>query len=70
MKIDISGTETERNDGSIVCIGYGADSDGNVTGCFALPDGSEWDAPDATDSVEYVDSMDKLPAVNSQYLGE
>lgn len=66
----IDGPTTTRADGSTVCIGYGTDSDGNVTGRFALRKGSDWDAPDATDSLEIVDSMADLPTVHSDYLQE
>jgi len=64
----IDGPTTTRQDGSTVCIGYGFDSSGSVTGKFALPKGHDWDAPDDTVSLEYVASMDDLPAVDSQYL--
>jgi hypothetical protein len=63
----IYGEETTRDDGSKVCIGYGLDSDGNVTGRFALPQGHHWDAPSNTESLEFVDSMDALPEVHSDY---
>ena len=63
----IDGPTTTRDDGSTVCIGYGIDSDGNVTGCFALPSGHDWDAPDGTESVEFVGSMNDLPQVHSDY---
>ena len=63
----IDGPTTIRNDGSTVCIGYGIDSNGNVTGRFALPKGHDWDAPDATESVDFVGSMADLPAVHSDY---
>jgi hypothetical protein len=63
----INGPITTRNDGSKVCIGYGIDSDGRVTGRFALPDGTDWDAPDATETLEFVDSMDDLPPVHGDY---
>ena len=64
----VDGPTTLRDDGSTVVIGYGLDSDNNVTGRFAVPKGRNWDAPDATESVEFVDSMDKLPAVDPKYL--
>lgn len=63
----VDGPTTERADGSIVCIGYGTDSNDNVTGRFALPKGHDWDAPDGTQSVEFVGSMDALPEVHSDY---
>lgn len=66
----IDGPTTTRDDGSTVVIGYGTDSDGNVTGRFAFPDGHDWDAPSATDSVDYVDSIDALPDIHPDYLGE
>jgi len=62
----INGPTTTRDDGSTVCIGYGV-ADGNVTGRFAVPSGHDWDAPDATESVEFVESMDDLPPVHSDY---
>ena len=63
----IDGPTTTRDDGSTVCIGYGKDSDGNVTARFALPSGHDWDAPNATDSIEFVESMDALPDVDNDY---
>jgi len=64
------GPTTTRDDGSTVCIGYGEDADSKVTGRFALPKGEDWDAPDATESVEFVDGMDALPDVHSDYKTE
>ena len=64
---DINGPEIERADGTVRCIGYGIDTEGRVTGRFALPKGSEWDGPDGTDSVEFVESMDDLPRVDDHY---
>ena len=66
----VDGQPTTRPDGSTVCIGYGIDGDGRVTGLFALPEGHEWDAPAGTDSVEYVQSMDDLPSVDDEYREE
>ena len=63
----IDGPTTTRDDGSTVCIGYGVDNDSHVTGRFALPKGHKWDAPDPTESVEFVDSMSDLPPVHSDY---
>lgn len=63
----IDGPTTTRDDGSSVCIGYGIDSNDSVTGRFAVPQGHEWDAPDATESVEFVNSMDALPDIDSDY---
>jgi len=63
----IDGPTTTRDDGSTVCIGYGVDSNDNVTGRFAVPQGHDWDAPDGTESVEFVDSMDGLPTVHRDY---
>ena len=65
----INGPTTTRDDGSTVCIGYGIDSDGQVTGRFALPKGTEWDAPATTETIKYVNSIDNLPTVNSDYRG-
>ena len=65
--INIDGPEVERVDGTVRCIGYGIDSDGRVTGRFALPNGHQWIAPDATESVEYVESMDDLPTKDDHY---
>jgi len=64
----IDGPTTNRDDGSTVCIGYGLDSDGNVTGRFAVPDGYDWSSPAPTESVEYVDSMAALPDIHPDYL--
>ena len=66
-KITIDGPEVERVDGTVRCIGYGEDSDGRVTGRFALPNGHEWDAPESTEAVEYVESMDDLPPKDDHY---
>ena len=66
-KITINGPEVERSDGTIRCIGYGTDSQGRVTGRFALPNEWEWSAPDETENIEYVDSMDELPPKNDRY---
>jgi len=66
----IDGPTTTRDDGSTVCIGYGVDGNDNVTRLFALPKGSDWQAPEATESVEFVESMEQLPSVDSQYLDE
>lgn len=66
-QVSINGPEIEREDGTVRCIGYGVDSEGRVTGRFALPDGSIWAAPDPTESVEYVDSMADLPSVSDDY---
>jgi len=66
----INGKTTTLDDGSTVCIGFGKDSDGNVTGRFAVPEGHDWDCPNATDSIETVESLDGLPAVNNLYLQE
>jgi len=63
----IDGQTTTRDDGSTVCIGYGEDVDGNVTGRFAVPKGHDWDAPDATETLKFVSSMDALPVVHSEY---
>ena len=63
----IDGPQVERADGTVRCIGYGIDSEGRVTGRFALPSGYHWDAPDGTESVEYVEDMDELPVVNDHY---
>jgi len=67
-EISIDGPEVERADGSVRCIGYALDSNGNVTGRFALPQGHDWDAPTATDSVEFVESMDALPDIHPDHL--
>ena len=67
-EIRINGPEIERDDGTVRCIGYGIDSDERVTGRFALPDGHDWDAPNGTESVEFVDSMDALPDIHPHYL--
>ena len=66
----IDGPTTTRDDGSTVVIGYGVDSDDKVTGRFAVPSGHEWDAPDATESVEFVETIDNLPRVDSDYKTE
>ena len=66
-EITIDGPEVERVDNTVRCIGYGIDSQGRVTGRFALPLGHEWDAPDETESVEYVDVMGELPSVDDYY---
>jgi hypothetical protein len=63
MTITIDGLEVERADGTIRCVGYGIDGEGRVTGRFALPNGHKWDAPEPTETVEYVDSMENLPPV-------
>ena len=63
----IDGPEIERPDGTVRCIGYGLDSDGRVTGRFALPSGYDWDAPEGTDAVEYVGGMDDLPPKDDYY---
>ena len=63
----IDGPEIERPDGSVRCVGYGIDGEGRVTGRFALPNGHDWDAPDGTESVEFVDSMSALPEIHSDY---
>ena len=63
----IDGPEIERADGTNRCIGYGVDEEKRVTGRFALPKESEWDAPDGTESVEYVEYMDDLPPVDDHY---
>ena len=63
----IDGSTSKRSDGSVVCIGYGLDKDGIVVDRFAVPQGYDWDAPDAAESVEFVDSMTDLPAVHSDY---
>ena len=63
----IDGPTTTRDEGSTVCIGYGIDSKGHVTGRFAVPQDYDWDAPDATESIKFVDSMDGLPEVHSDY---
>ena len=63
----IDGPEVERTDGTVRCIGYGIDDNGRVTARFALPIGFEWDAPDGTESVEFVNSMDDLPPVDGHY---
>ena len=68
--IKINGPEVERADGTIRCIGYGVDSEDRVTGRFALPKDHEWDAPDGTESLEYVEDMDELPAVDPTYKSE
>ena len=65
-EITIDGPEVERADGTVRCIGYGIDDEGRVTGRFALPTGHEWDAPDATESVEFVESMANLPDVDAE----
>ena len=69
-EIKINGFEIERADGTVRCIGYGTDNEERVTGRFALPDGYRWDAPDATESVEYVESIDALPPVDDHYRDE
>jgi hypothetical protein len=66
----VDGPTTTRDDGSTVCIGYGEDVNGRVTGRFALPQGHDWDAPDATESMTYVGSMAELPDVDDEYLVE
>ena len=68
--ITIDGPEVERADGTVRCIGYGLDADAKVTGRFALPEGYEWDAPDQTERVEYVESMDDLPPLDDHYRDE
>ena len=65
--ITIEGPEVERADGTVRCIGFGVDTDGRVTGRFALPKGHDWDAPAGTESVEFVESMDDLPDIHSDY---
>ena len=67
MTIQIDGPEVERDDETVRCIGYGTDSEDRVTGRFALPQGHEWDAPEGTENVKYVDSMGGLPPVDGQY---
>jgi len=67
MKIEVNGPEIKRDDGTVRCIGYGEDSEGRVTGRFALPQGHEWDAPDATQQLQYVDAMDQLPSIDGSY---
>ena len=66
----IDGPEVERADGTVRCIGYGIDSESRVTGRFALPNGHEWDVPESTESVEYVESMDELPPKDDHYRNE
>lgn len=66
----IEGPTTTRDDGSTVCIGIGVDSEGRVTGRFAIPQGADWDAPSATESIEFVDSMTALPAVDPSHLDQ
>jgi len=66
----IDGPTTMRDDGSTVCIGFGTDNDGNVTGRFAVPQGFDWKAPTGTESVEFVDSMDALPDIHTDYKPE
>ena len=66
-QMTIDGPEVERADGTIRCIGYGIDSEGRVTGRFALPNGYEWAAPDGTEGLEYTDSMDELPPKDDYY---
>ena len=63
----IDGPTTTRDDGSEVCVGYGIDSNGNVTGRFAVPKGHDWDAADSTESLDFVESMDALPDVHIDY---
>ena len=63
----VDGPEIKREDGTKRCIGYGVDSDGKVTGRFALPSGHEWEVPDGTEFVEYAESMDDLPDVYDDY---
>ena len=65
--ITIAGPEVTRDDGSVRCIGYGLDSEGRVTGRFALPIEHEWQAPEETESVEYVGSMGDLPSKDDHY---
>ena len=65
--ITVDGPDIERDDGTIRCIGYGIDSMGRVTGRFALPSGHDWNAPDATQSVEFVESMDGIPPIDDAY---
>ena len=67
MTITIDGHEVTRDDGTVRCIGYGEDKDEKVTGRFALPKGDEWDAPEATEGVHYVDTLDDLPPINDEY---
>ena len=66
-KIEINGPEIERADGTVRRIGYGIDGEGRVNCRFALPQGHEWDAPDATESVECVHSIDELPPKDDYY---
>ena len=63
----VDGPEIERPDGSLRCVGYGIDAEDRVTGRFALPSGRKWDAPDGTDRVEFVESIDALPPVDNRY---
>lgn len=56
----IKGEPVERPDGTERVVGYGVDTDGRVTGRFALPDGAEWDAPEDTESIKTLDSWDAL----------
>lgn len=65
--ITIDGPAVERADDSVRCVGYGVDKDGQVTGRFALPQGHEWECPDATVAVEFVESMDELPPIDDRY---
>ncbi|MDB9302594.1 hypothetical protein PN417_16915 [Halorubrum ezzemoulense] len=57
----------QQADGTERCIGYGTDSEGNVTERFALTNGHTWEAPDATEAAEYVESMDELPPLGGDY---
>jgi len=63
----VDGPTNTLKDGSVVCIGYGVDSDNRVTGRFALPKGHDWESPDATESIKYVDNLDALPNVHNNY---
>ena len=63
----IDGPTVERSDGSVRILGYGVDSDGKVTCRFAVPTGYDWDPPDGTKTVKFVDSMDALPDVHTDY---
>ena len=67
IEITIDGPETARDDGTSRCVGYGIDSEDIVTGRFALPNGYKWQAPEGTESVEFVDSMAELPDVHDDY---
>ena len=51
-QIAVDGPEVERADGTARCIGYGIDDEGRVTGRFALPSGTKWQAPVETETVE------------------